>query len=566
MNRRLQRCTCLVGLIGLGLARLALAASPAEQVALPSIEGAAVLEHIKVLASDEFEGRGIGTRGEDLTVAYLIDQLKGAGLEPGSPDGGWLQPVPLVGTAVQGSPTLTFRKGEEVRQLAWRDDYVAWSKRVNERISLEDSELVFVGYGVEAPGFGWDDFKSVDVEGKTIVTLVGDPPVPDPENPSELDPEVFGGKAMTYFGRWSYKYEEGARRGAAGVLIVHETGPAGYPFSVVQGRTAEQFELETADGGAGRVAVEGWITLEQAQALFAMAGQDFAALKEQAVTREFQPVALGVTASLSLANTIRHLSSSNVVARIEGADPGLRDEWVIYTTHWDHFGIGRPVDGDTIYHGAVDNASGTGGLIELARAFRAAVPPSRRSILFLFVTAEEQGLLGSTYYAEHPLYPLSKTLASLNLDSLNVRGRTRDLTIVGLGMSSLDDTVERAAAAQGRVARPDPSPEKGSYYRSDHFPLAKAGVPALHAGGGVDYIGKPPGWGRQTREEFTRDHYHKPSDRVRPDWDLSGALEDLALYLQIGYTIAQGPEWPDWKPGAEMKKKREEMLQAVGAR
>jgi Zn-dependent M28 family amino/carboxypeptidase len=396
-----------------------------------------------------------------------------------------------------------------------------------------------------------------------MVVLVGDPPVPDPANPSELDPKSFGGRAMTYYGRWTYKYEEGARRGADGVLIVHETGPAGYPFAVVQGKTGEQFDIETADGNAKRAAVEGWISFEQAQALFAMAGQDFEALKQRALDRGFRPVPLGVTASLRLDNTIRKLPSANVVARIEGSDPALKNEWVLYTTHWDHFGIGEPVDGDNIYRGAVDNASGTGGLIELARAFRNASPPPKRSILFLFVTAEEQGLLGSAYYAAHPLYPLAKTLASLNLDALNVYGRTRDLTIVGLGMSTLDEAVESGAAEQGRVVKPDPTPEKGSYYRSDHFPLAQAGVPALHAGGGIEYIGKPADYGKKLREEYTRLHYHKPSDRVRPDWDLSGALEDLTLYLRLGHRIANGADWPAWKPGAEFKAKREEMLKGA---
>jgi Zn-dependent M28 family amino/carboxypeptidase len=276
-------------------------------------------------------------------------------------------------------------------------------------------------------------------------------------------------------------------------------------------------------------------------------------------------VPLGVAASLTLDNTIRKVPSANVVAKLEGSDPALKNEWILYTTHWDHFGIGEPVDGDNIYRGAVDNASGTGGLIELARAFKNASPPPKRSILFLFVTAEEQGLLGSAYYAAHPLYPLAKTLASLNLDALNVYGRTRDLTIVGLGMSTLDEAIEKGAAEQGRIVKPDPTPEKGSYYRSDHFPLAQAGVPALHAGGGIEYVGKPADYGKKLREEYTRLHYHKPSDRVRPDWDLSGALEDLTLYLRLGYRIANGGEWPAWNPGAEFKAKRDAMLKTAGA-
>jgi Zn-dependent M28 family amino/carboxypeptidase len=535
-------------------------AADSPRAELPRIDAAAVLEHTKVLASDAFEGRGPGTKGETLTVDYLTKQLQQIGLAPGNPDGTWVQKVPLVGTTVQGRPALRFRKGSAERSLAWHDDHVAWTKRVSDRVSLDASSVVFVGYGVKAPEFQWDDYKGVDLKGKTMLVLVGDPPVRDPKDPRKLDPKTFGGRAMTYYGRWTYKYEMGAAMGAAGVLIVHETEPAGYPFAVVQGKTAEQFDIETKDGGASRAAVEGWITLEQAKALFAMAGQDFEAMKKKAAGRDFSPLDLGVEASLTLQNTIRKVPSANVVAKLEGADPQLKHEWLLYTTHWDHFGIGPAVNGDTVYRGAIDNASGTAGLLEIARAFKAATPRPRRSILFAFVTAEEQGLLGSGYYAEHPLYPLEKTLAVLNLDALNVHGRTRDLTIVGLGLSTLDDAVAAAARAQGRVVKPDPTPEKGSYYRSDHFPFARKGVPSIHAGGGTDFIGKPAGYGMRVRDAYIANDYHKPTDRVRPDWDLSGAVEDLSLYLRVGLQIAQGADWPSWKPGAEWKPARDKML------
>jgi Zn-dependent M28 family amino/carboxypeptidase len=537
--------------------------SEAAQPSFPPIDGQAVLEHTRVLASDAFLGRAPGTKGEELTVAYLTEQLKKIGLEPGNPDGTWIQKIPLVGTTVQGAPTLTFRKGTTERRLAWRDDYVAWTKRVSEKVSLDASPLVFVGYGVQAPEFGWDDYKGVDLHGKTMVVLVGDPPVPDPARPGELDPAVFGGKAMTYYGRWTYKYEIGAKLGAKGVLIVHETGPAGYPFAVVQGKTGEQFDLETPDGNQGRAAVEGWITLEQAKALFALAGQDFDALEAKAVSRAFQPVPLGVTASVELVNSIRKIPSANVVAKLEGSDPQAKHELVIYTTHWDHFGVGPAVNGDTIYHGAIDNASGCGGLIELARAFKGTTPPPRRSVLFLFTTSEEQGLIGSAGYAARPLYPLAKTVAVLNLDALNVHGRTHDLTIVGLGLSTLDDVVARAAEEQGRVVKGDPMPEKGSYFRSDHFPFAQQGVPSIHAGGGVDYVGKPADYGIRIREDYIRNDYHKPSDKVRPDWDMSGTVEDLTLYLHVGYELASGRDWPEWKPGVEWKARRDEMMKAA---
>ncbi len=559
----LLRVALVLGVAGTAFTAAARPSWAADPV-FPAIEGRAVLEHTKVLSSDAFEGRAPGTPGEERTVAYLTEQLQKVGLPPGNPDGTWVQRIPLVGTTVQGTPPLVFRKGTAERRLAWRDDYVAWTKRVVERVGLDASDLVFVGYGVQAPEYQWDDFKGRDVRGKTIVVLIGDPPVPDPAKPGQLDPRVFGGKAMTYYGRWTYKYEMGAKLGAAGVLIVHETEPAGYPFAVVQGKTTEQLDLETPDGNASRAAVEGWITLEQAKALFEMAGQDFEALKRKAATRAFQPVPLGVTVTVSLVNSIRHVPSANVVARLEGSDPVLKNEWVVYTTHWDHFGIGPAVNGQTIYRGAIDNASGTGGLIELARAFAGTTPPPRRSILFLFVTGEEQGLLGSTGYAEHPLYPLAKTVAVFNIDALNVHGRTRDLTIVGLGLSDLDDGLRRAAATQGRVVKADPMPEKGSYYRSDHFPFAQKGVPSVHAGGGVEYVGKPAGYGRRIREEYIRDDYHKPSDAVRPDWDMSGAVEDLALYLRAGYEIATAATRPEWKPGTEWKPLRDAMMKAAG--
>jgi len=564
MTRHVRLTLALTGLVAV-LASAALLSHAAEPV-FSGIDGNAVLEHTKVLASDAFEGRAPGTKGEELTVAYLVEQLRKIGLQPGNPDGTWVQKLPLVGSTVQGSPSLTFGRAATERRLAWRDDYVAWTKRVTERVGLDASDLVFVGYGVQAPEFRWDDYKGVDLRGKTMVVLVGDPPVSDPARPGELDPETFGGKAMTYYGRWTYKYEMGAKLGAAGVLIVHETEPAGYPFAIVQGKTTEQLDLETPDGNASRAAVEGWITLDQAKGLFEMAGQDFGALKAKAASRDFQPVPLGATATVSLVNAIRKVPSANVVAKIEGSDPALRDEWVVYTTHWDHFGIGPAVNGDTIYHGAIDNASGTGGLIELARAFTTTTPRPRRSILFLFVTAEEQGLLGSAGYAEHPLYPLAKTVAALNIDALNVHGRTRDLTIIGLGLSGLDDVLRNAATAQGRVVKPDPMPEKGSYYRSDHFSFARKGVPSIHAGGGIEFVGKPADYGTRLLQEYIRNDYHKPSDRVRPDWDMSGAVEDLALYLRVGHELATSAPWPEWKPGAEWKSLRDAMMKGTGAR
>ena len=526
--------------------------------ALPAVDGAAVLGHVKVLSSDEYEGRAPGTRGEELSVAYMVNQLKGLGLKPGNSDGTYIQKVPLSGSAVQGSPVLSFRKGGRRQDLKWKDDYVAWTKRFQETVGVTDSEMVFVGYGVQAPEFSWDDYKGVDLKGKTMVVLIGDPPVPDPADPAALDPKAFGGRAMTYYGRWSYKYEMGAKMGAAAVLIVHETGPAAYPFSVVQSKVTEQFDLVAPDKNMGRAAVEGWITLDQAKKMFAAAGQDFEALKKAAVTREFKPVPLGTTASVALRNKLRTIDSTNVVARLDGSDPVLKDECVIYSAHWDHFGIGPEVNGDKIYHGAVDNASGIGSLIELARTFTRVVPPPKRSILILLVTAEEQGLLGSTYYAENPIFPLAKTAGVINVDAMNVHGRTKDLVVVGLGNSELDDVLQKAAAEQGRVLKPDPKPENGSFFRSDHFPFVKRGVPAINPSGGVDYIGRPADWGIKIMEDFIKNDYHKPSDKIRPDWIMDGAAEDLQLYLAVGYRVANAARLPEWKPGSEFKVQRNE--------
>ncbi len=525
---------------------------------LPEIDVDAVMAHTRALSSDQFEGRAPGSKGEELTVAYLIDQFQKMGLKPGNTDGTFVQKVPLVGITPTPAP-LVIRKGTEERTLAWRDDVVAWTKHVAPSASIADSELVFVGYGVVAPEFNWDDYKDLDVKGKTLVMLVNDPPVRD-ANGGELDPKVFGGLAMTYYGRWTYKYEIAASKGAAGVLIVHETGPAGYPFDVVQSKVTEQFDLVTADKNMGRPAIEAWITLDQARALLTMADQDFDTLKLQAATREFAPVPLGLTASMTINNTLRTVDSKNVVAKIVGSDPKLRDEYVGYIAHWDHLGVGPAVNGDTIYNGAKDNAVGTAGLLEIARAFTRLPAPPKRSILFLAVTAEEQGLLGSQYYSVSPVYPLAKTAAVINMDAINVNGRTRDLMLVGYGASDLDDYARDAAGEQGRIIKPDPEPDKGYYYRSDHFNFAKMGVPAMYADEGMEFIGKPEGFGERVRDQYTNRDYHAPSDVVTADWDLSGSREDLKLFFAVGYRVAEAAKLPEWKPGNEFRAIREKML------
>ena len=522
---------------------------------LPAIDLAALLAHTKTLSSDEFEGRAPGTKGEELSVNYLADEFKKVGLKPGNTDGTYFQRVPLVGITPVPAP-LVFKKSAQQQTLKWKDDVVAWTKHVAGSASLDNSELVFVGYGVVAPEFDWDDYKGLDVKGKTLVMLVNDPPVPDPANPDELDAKTFGGKAMTYYGRWTYKYEIGAQKGAAGVLIVHETGPAGYGFNVVQGKTGEQFDLVTPDKNMGRAAIEGWITLDQAKKLLRSSGQDFDALKKKAATREFTPVPLGTTASMTIKNTLRTINSRNVVAKLEGSDPKLKDEYVVYTAHWDHFG--KTSDG--IFHGAEDDGLGCASLVEVARAFTKLPATPKRSILFLAVTAEEQGLLGSQYYSVTPIYPLAKTVADINMDSWNTHGRTRDMTLVGYGASDLDDYARDAAAEQGRVVHGDAEPEKGFYYRSDHFNFAKQGVPALDPDGGVDYIGKPPEYAAQVRKEWNEKRYHTPLDVVLPDWDLNGAREDLRVLFAVGQRVAQADRFPEWKTGNEFKAKREAMV------
>ena len=536
-------------------------ASPtAESRQTARIEPGAILERIRVLASDEYEGRAPGTKGEDLTVSYLVEESKKLGLQPGNPDGTYVQKVPLVGITGAEAQPLTVTKGSRTRTFKWADEVVAWTKRVTDTASIDDSDLIFAGYGVTAPEYSWDDFKGIDVRGKTLVVLVNDPQVPDAGDPSKLDPKMFNGQAMTYYGRWTYKYEKAAELGAAGLLIVHETGPAGYPFAVVQGFLGERFDLVTENKNVNRASIEGWLSLDAAKELFTMAGQDFDALKKQAVTRDFKPVPLGLKASMGLRNTMRTIDSQNVVAKVEGSDLRMKEEYVVYSSHWDHLGVGEPVDGDRIHNGALDNASGAAALLEIARAFAQAPPKPKRSILFLFVTAEEQGLLGSEYYATQPLYPLEKTVANVNIDGVNQWGRTSDITVIGMGASDLDDYLREAATAQNRTLVPDPESEKGFYYRSDHFNFAKVGVPALYTDTGTTFIGKDESYSRTKRDEYTANDYHKPSDEIKPDWDLSGAVEDAELMFMVGLNVANADTFPEWKPGNEFKAARDAMM------
>jgi Zn-dependent M28 family amino/carboxypeptidase len=530
------------------------------QPALDTIAANSLLNEIKTLSSDEFEGRKPGSAGEDKTIAYMQQQFQQMGLKPGNPDGTFLQNVPLAG--ITSKPETSFTVKGKKLALEYKTSYIALSSRYVPDTVVKDSSVVFVGYGVVAPEYGWDDYKDVDVKGKTILMLVNDPQVPDSSDPTKLDEQMFKGRAMTYYGRWTYKYEIASQKGAAAAIIVHETGPAGYPFEVVAGSWGgENFGIQRPDNNMGRVAVEGWMTYDKVSALCRMAGLDLASLKKEALKKEFKPVTLpGTQASFKIENTLRKIDSHNVVAKLEGSDQAHRDEYVIYTAHWDHLGKDPALKGDQIFNGAADNASGSAGLLEIARAYTKLSAAPKRSILFLSVTAEEQGLLGSEYYAENPLYPLKKTLADINMDGLNTWGKTKDMIVVGLGNSTLDDVMTAVLKEHGRTVEGDAEPEKGFFYRSDHFEFAKQGVPALDPNDGTDYIGKPAGYGRQKRDYYTEHDYHKPSDEVKPDWDLTGAVEDLQVLFNVGYRVAQDDGYPEWKAGTEFKAKRDAMM------
>jgi Zn-dependent M28 family amino/carboxypeptidase len=539
------------------------AAIPAElKPALDSINADDILRHTRVLSSDEYEGRGPGTKGEELTVKYLTEQYQRLGLKPGNPDGTYVQKVPLVGFT--GAPRASFAAGGKTIDLKFPTDYVAVSRRFVPESKVENSDIVFVGYGVVAPEYGWDDYKGVDVRGKTILMLINDPAVPDASDPTKLDEKMFKGNAMTYYGRWTYKYEIARDKGAAAAIIIHETGPAGYPYEVVSGSwSRENFDIQTPDKNMSRAAVEGWITLDRAKELLTASGQDFDALKKAAVTKDFKPVTLNAKANLEVKNTLREINSANVVAKLEGSDANLKNEYVVYSAHWDHLGRDPKIQGDQIFNGALDNASGTAAMLEIAEAFTKMSPAPKRSVLFLSVTAEEKGLLGAKYYAENPLYPLNKTLANINMDGVNQWGRTKDITMVGDDNSTLIDLLRETAGAQGRTVKPDPEPEKGFYYRSDHFEFAKVGVPALYTDAGTDYVGKDAAYSKQKRDEYTEKDYHKPSDEIKPDWDLSGAVEDAQLLTLIGQRVAHGDKFPEWKTGSEFKAKRDQTLRGA---
>ncbi|MCZ6716276.1 MAG: M28 family metallopeptidase [Gammaproteobacteria bacterium] len=505
---------------------------------------------VQRLASDEFQGRAPGTDGEKRVLDFLVDQFENAGLKPAN-DGSYLQAVPLVSLTAGPDMTLDIEGAEFSARYAVGSETMLTTKRVQREVSLSASEMVFVGYGIVAPEYDWDDYADTDVSGKTAVILVNDPGF------ATADPELFRGNSMTYYGRWTYKYEEAARQGAAAALIIHETDAAGYGWEVVSNSwSGEQFDLVRADSNQNSVAVEGWLSGQTATEILAAAGLDLESARKMALARDFHAVDLGLTASTRLSNEIKTLDSSNVAGLLEGTK--RPDEIIIFMAHWDHLGIKPNLEGDQIFNGAVDNATGTAAIIELARAFAAMEPAPERSLLFLAVTGEESGLLGSAWYAEHPLFPLNQTVAALNFDSLITDGATRDITVFGLGSSELEEYLERAAVKQGRVPVNEPTPEKGYFFRSDHFNLAKVGVPVLYAEAGVDNLQHGREWGVGRMQDYRRDRYHQPADEYSADWDWGAVMQDLELYFEIGRELATETTFPNWYENSEFRARRDE--------
>lgn len=521
---------------------------PQPAAAAPGAITAAEIDgDLKFLSSDLLEGRAPATRGGRLAAEYIAGQLRVAGVQAGMGDSSYLQRVPIDVVKADPATIRVTASGKANANLRFTDDVVVWAGSAVPA-SAAKGELVFVGYGARAPEYRWDDFKGVDVKGKWLLVLVNDPPAP----PNE--PSLFGGKAMTYYGRWTYKYEEAERQGAAGMLIVHTTERAGYPWQVVVGSNSVDHRLLPRDpGGPAPIGVRGWIKDTVAAGLLKQAGLDFDALRAQAARRDFRPVNTGITIDASFTNSVSHLASENVVGVVRGRDPARRNEYVAMSAHWDHLGIGPKVGSDSIYNGAEDNASGVADLLAVARA-AAAGPKPARSLLFVFVTAEESGLLGSAWFAGHPTVPATSIVANLNLDGGNLLGRVRDLNVLGDTKSQLGPMLARFAAPRGLRLSPEEHPEQGHFYRSDHFSFAKAGVPAVSIGAGVDYVGRPAGWGKAQDEEYTAKRYHQPSDEYRPDFDLSGAVQLSQLVLDFARSLANSPTWPAWNADAEFKR------------
>ncbi|SEN04322.1 Zn-dependent amino-or carboxypeptidase, M28 family [Luteibacter sp. UNCMF331Sha3.1] len=520
----------------------------------PDITADDFAAHLRVISSDEYDGRKPGTLGERLTTNYIIEQFKRMGLEPGN-KGDWIQTVPAVSTALNGQDTLSLdvAEGGGTEKFAFGNDMVAGTLQAKADVELKDSEIVFVGYGVDAPESQWNDFDGVDLKGKTVVILVNDP------GWNGSDASLFKGREMTYYGRWTYKFEEAARKGASAAFIVHQTEPAGYAWNVVRsGWTTPRLDLPESEDPAPRLPVAGWLTQEAAQRLFAKAGKNFDDLAKQAGTRGFRAVPLDAKASIHLQSTISHSLSNNVIGMVKGSSEP--DEAIVYTAHWDHLGHDPALKGHQIYNGAIDNGTGIAALLEIAGKFAQEKP--KRSVIFAAVTMEESGLLGSKYYVAHPPFPLNKTVADINMDALPIGGATHDMAVTGLGQGDLEDLFADVLKADGRVVSGDSSPEKGHYFRSDHFNFAKAGVPALAAGGGIDMVEGGKAAGMADRDDYTKNRYHQPTDVYDMRWNFDGVTQNVKAFYALGEKLADGDTWPVWKDGSEFKAVREKSLAA----
>ncbi|MFH0946909.1 MAG: M28 family peptidase [Planctomycetota bacterium] len=519
--------------------------SAAVETAADGITAGFIKEMVETLASDRMEGRDPGTRGDRSARLALTEELRELGLEPGAPGGAWEQPFPIVGLSAALPEQWSFA-GADGQELAfeWWDEYVAGSGVQRPAVAIEDSEVVFVGYGIDAPEEEWDDFKGANLKGKILLMLNNDP---------DWDPELFGGVRRLYYGRWTYKYESAASQGAAGAIIIHTTPSAGYPWQVVQTSwSGEQFELPA--GGEPRVGIQAWLTDEAAGRLVKMAGRDLDDLVAAARRRDFRPVPLGITTSIRFTTKVSRTETANVAGLLRGSDPELRNEVVIFSAHHDHLGIGKPDStGDKIYNGALDNGVAMAQALAVARAMMALPEPPRRSVLFLFVGGEEQGLLGSRYFAAHPTSPREKIAANINFELGNIWGRTRDVAIFGRGKSTLEDILESVAARQGRVVVGEASPDAGWYYRSDQFSFARIGVPAIWFRSGTDVIGRPAGWGQERMLEWISQRYHQPCDELDETWDFEGLVEDARLAFFLGLEVAGANEPPGWYPGDEFE-------------
>ncbi|MCH8943837.1 MAG: M28 family peptidase [Proteobacteria bacterium] len=528
--------------------------NPAAEEAALQIQGAYMRGIVAEISDDRYEGRGPGSRGDELARQYLAAQMEALGLLPGASDGSWEQPFDLVGLNTAQPGTWTFEgHGKSVELKQW-DQYIVGSGVQEDRAEFADAELVFVGYGIQAPEFDWDDYKDVDVTGKVLLIMNNDP---------DWDPDLFAGETRLWYGRWDYKYLTAARHGAVGALIIHTTPSAGYPFQVVQtSGTGVQFELPAGD--EPRSQLTGWIAEDATRDLVAMAGMDLDELREAAFNRDFEPVPLGVTSSLAMDVEVTRVQSANVLGLIPGSDPRLQDEVVIYTAHHDHLGIGKPNDdGDAIYNGAMDNSTGVAQVMAIAKAFKALPEAPRRSVLVALVGAEEQGLLGSEYYAANPTFAPGKIAANINYDGGNIWGHTHDVTFVGLGKSSIDQIITMIAHEQGRTVKADQFADRGYFYRSDQFSFAKIGVPAMYLDSGTDFIDRPPEWGREQQDHFTEVNYHQPSDEYDPSWNFTGMEDDALLGFWTGLAIANADEMPSWNSGDEFEAVRLTALEAA---